>query len=516
MVELIVSSLALLVGGLLGAWAMKLRMQLHHGSAQEQAKRILGQAQQEKERLLNTAMMDAKAKQLSSQEELDREAKRHRDELSRYDKRLRGREAKLDERNQAIDLRERQLRQKERDTAQAEQKVGRSLNEAQISLQQAESELERIAGLTKLAAKEELTKKVLIEARGEIANRVQEIEKQALLESDARSQSALASAIQRFAGGFVSEKTISVVRLDSDEAKGRIIGREGRNIRSLEHATGVDVIIDDTPEVVVLSSFDPYRRKVAQLALERLVDDGRIHPARIEEVVDAVTDELDETIHQTGKKAFLELGLQGAHRELTRLVGLLELRNVNGQNLLSHGIETAFIAGLLASEIGLNALEARRAGILHDIGRCVPHSRSGSHTEVAADAAKRFGESKAVIAAIREHHDFTPSTSLGCILQSADLISKARPGARKDTLSDYINRLNEMEAISKSFEGVRDAFAIQAGTEVRVMVNYRQVSNAEALVLSRQIAARIEEDLNYPGEIRVAVIREARASEIAR
>lgn len=514
--DIVVAAGAAILGTATGAGIYRLWMQTTLGSHAEQAQRVLGAAEEEKERLLRAAEMDAKEQLLKVQEDFEREARQHREEVAVEEKRLRKRETRLESRSETLDKRDRRLRDKERAAQEAAQKAEALLKESKGRLDAAEAELERVGELTRAEARVALIQEIEDDARAEALVRVKEIEEQAVAEAEGLAQRVIAGAVQRFAGGFVSEKTISVVRLPSDEMKGRIIGREGRNIRALETATGVDIVIDDTPEVVILSAFDPYRREIARLALTRLIEDGRIHPSRIEEVVDTVSDEMEERLLHKGESVVLELGQQGFSRELLRLLGLAEFRVIQGQNLLTHLQETAMFAGMIAAEVGADAVGAQRAGLLHDLGRCVEHSVPGTHAGIAADLAKRHGERKSVVKAVREHHETTPRSTLGCILQAADLLSKARPGARRASADVALRRFEDMEKICRSFEGVEQAFAIQAGTEVRVMVNYNQVSEREALALSREIADRIEDDLSYPGEVRVSVIREARASVVAR
>ncbi len=515
MKEILVSLGAAFGGAVVGGVLYRLRMTATQGSLAEQGRRLAEEAKEERRRLIKEGEMSAKEELLRVQGRLDQEAKAQRSELGRSEQRLRDRETKLEARGESLEEREGKLRAKETAVQTAEKEARGALGEATERLRSAEGELERIGGLTRSEAREELVGEIAAAARAEAALQVREIEERAVEEAEQTAQRVIAGAVSRLAGGFVSEKTVRVVRLPGDEMKGRIIGREGRNIRAFENATGVDVVIDDTPEVVLLSAFSPLRRRVAQIALERLVEDGRIHPARIEEVVDAVNGEMDELLLADGEGAALELGLQGVHQELHRLLGQLKLRTLGGQNLLAHAIETASIAGALAAEIGADSVAARRAGLLHDIGRCVEHSMDGDHAEIGAEVARRHGERKAVVRAIREHHQRSPTTALGFILQAADLISRARPGARRDRIDGHLLRIEEMEGIATSFPGVMGACAIQAGTEVRVMVNCNKVSEGESLVLSREIADRIEGELPYPGEVRITVIREARASEIA-
>ena len=380
----------------------------------------------------------------------------------------------------------------------------------------AKRELERIAGLSAEQARDEIVRSLEDEARRLAASRAKRIEDEARREADERGKRIIAAAIQRFAGGFVAEKTVSVVELPNDEMKGRIIGREGRNIRAIEAATGVDVIIDDTPEVVVVSTFNPLRREIARLALERLITDGRIHPARIEEVVTQVKEELEEITQRVGEQAMFDLGLHGIHPELVKLVGKLRYRTINAQNLWNHSVETAVIAGLMAEELGFDPVLAKRAGLLHDVGKAVDHETPGPHWIVSAEQARRYGEKPEVVNAIRSYRDSEPPSLLAVLLQAADTMSKARPGARRELLETYIKRLTELERIPLGFKGVERAYALQAGREVHVLVDYQHVSDEEAILLSNDIARRIQDTLTYPGEVRVTVLRESRATEYAR
>ncbi len=510
-------AVALLCVGLgLGAAAAYLWAQSGAGSLKARAERLLAEAQAERERLLREAELDAKGERLRAQEAAEAAQRAQREELSGAERRLRQREAGLDKKAELVDARERDLRQHEGRLTEARADVERRLRAAEQAVAAAEAELARVGGLSREAAREELVRSVEDEARKVAAGRVRRVEDEARREAEERARSVVASAIQRLAGGYVAEKTVSVVELPSDEMKGRIIGREGRNIRAIEAATGVDVIIDDTPEVVVVSAFNPMRREVARLALERLVADGRIHPARIEEIVEQVSEEVEQQTVRAGEQASLELGLHGVHPELVRLVGKLRFRSVTGQNLWNHVMETAAIAGLIAEELGANPVLARRAGLLHDVGKAVDHEAPGHHAVVGAEQAQRYGEKPEVVSAIRHYHEEAPPTLLGVILQVADRLSRQRPGARREQYETHIKRLEELERLSLAFRGVSRAYALQAGREVRVIVDFSQISDDEAVLLSHDIARRIQDTLTYPGEVRVTVIREARATEIAR
>ncbi len=513
---LITVLIALALGGLAGAWITWVRIRAGHESVRAQAEHIMREAEIERDRLLKSAEVDAKATLLAGQEEHEKAQRRDREELAGGERRLRQREISLERKSEGLERKERDVKAREAQVEASEARARGQLQDAQERMQHAVRELERVAGLSREQAHAELVASLEADARGEAAMRIRRIEEEAKREANDRAVRIVAAAVQRLAGGYVSEKTVSVVELPSDDMKGRIIGREGRNIRALEQVTGADIIIDDTPEAVVVSAFDPMRREIARLALERLVDDGRIHPARIEEVVEQVAETLDEEVQRAGEQATFELGLHGLHPELVRLLGKLRFRNVNGQNLWNHSVETAFIAGLIASELGLDAPLAKRAGLLHDIGKAVDHEVEGNHAQVGAEQARRCGESAEVVRAIRHYHDSDPPSVLATIVQIADTLSRSRPGARRELIETYIKRMQDLERISLAFKGVQRAYAVQAGRELRVMVDFEQVSDDEAVLLSRDIARRIEDTLTYPGEVRITVIREARATELAR
>lgn len=516
MSDVVIALVGALVGVGLGAAGYWINLRITRGGIKAQADLLLQDARAERERVLRTAESESKGILLSMQKEHEQDVRKQREELSGVEKRLRHRETNVERKNELIERRERQLRKRELAVDTDEKRADKLVDDAEKRVQEATLELERVAGLSQDEARQRLLEAVEKRTREEAASRIKRIEDEAKREAHERANQIIATAIQRFAGEFVSEKTVSVVELPSDDMKGRIIGREGRNIRAIEAATGVDVVIDDTPEAVIVSGFNPVRREIAKLALERLVVDGRIHPARIEEVVEKVTEEVEQQVTKVGEQATFDLGLHGVHPELIRLVGKLKFRVVNGQNLWNHAVETGAILGMLSTELGLKPMLAKRAGLLHDIGKAVDHEVDGSHAHVAADLARRYGEKAEVVTAIREHHDAEPSSILGVLLQAADSLSKARPGARREALETYVKRLEDLERISLSFGGVERAYAIQAGTEVRVMVNFEQVTADSSLMLARDIARRIEDELTYPGEVRVTVVREARATDVAR
>jgi ribonuclease Y len=514
--DVVVPLLTLAGGVVAGGVAFWLWARVTLGGVQAQAEQIRAEAEKERERTLRDAELSTKEAKLEMQRRQERKVKKQRDNLAVEEKRLRQRETNVERKNELLDRRERELKKRETNAERIEAESRQKLEEAKERLTEASGELERVAGISKEEAQQRLVASVERDARQEAAQQLKRVEEETRKTAEERARSIIASAVQRFASDFVSEKTVSVVELPSDDMKGRIIGREGRNIRAIEAATGVDVIIDDTPEAVILSGFNPIRREVARRALERLVSDGRIHPARIEEVVEKTSEEMDQIVLRNGEQATFDLGLHGLHPELVRLVGKLKFRTANGQNLWNHSVETAAIAGMMAAELGLNAGLAKRAGLLHDIGKAVDHEVEGHHADVGADQARRFGEKKSVVQAVRCHHASESPDLLAVVVQAANRLSKARPGARRDLLETYVKRLEDLERISLGFKGVERAWAIQSGREVRVMVDYEAVSDDDAFMLSQDIARRIQDELTYPGEVRVSVIREARAIEIAR
>ncbi len=508
--------LALLGGAALGALGWWLRVRLTLGSVQAQAELVRAEAEREKERLIKEADLAAKEAQLDLQRKHEKKVKQQRENLAAQEKRLRQRETNVERKNELLERRERELKKRETGVEAVEADAQRALAQAQEKLAEATRELERLAGLSRDEARQKLVESVQEEARRQAATAVRRIEEETRKEGEERAKSIIATAIQRLAGDFVSEKTVSVVELPSDDMKGRIIGREGRNIRAIEAATGVDVIIDDTPEAVILSGFNPIRREVARRALEKLVADGRIHPARIEEVVEKATEEIEQVVQRAGEQATFDLGIQGLHPELIRLIGKLKFRSANGHNLWNHAVETGAIAGMMAAELGLNVALAKRAGLLHDVGKALEHEIEGHHADVGAEQVRRLGEKKEVVEAIQFHHASEQPSLLAVVVQAANRLSNARPGARRESLETYIKRLEDLERLSLGFKGVEKAFAIQSGREVRVLVNYEAISDEDAYMLSQDIARRIQDELTYPGEIRVTVVREARATEIAR
>ena len=480
------------------------------GNAESKAREIIDDAVKTAEAKKKESLLEIKEESIKNKNELEKETKERRAELQRYEKRVLSKEETLDKKAEAIEKREAGFAAKEEQLRQREAKV------EELSKQRVQ-ELERISGLTSEQAKEYLLKTVEEDVKHDTAKMIKELETQAKEEADKKAKEFVVTAIQRCAADHVAETTISVVQLPSDEMKGRIIGREGRNIRTLETLTGVELIIDDTPEAVVLSGFDPIRREVARIALEKLIVDGRIHPARIEEMVEKAQKEVDVMIREEGEAAALEVGVHGIHPELIKLLGRMKFRTSYGQNALKHSIEVAQLAGLLAGEIGLDVRVAKRAGLLHDIGKSIDHDVEGSHIQIGVDLCRKYKESATVINAVEAHHgDVEPETLIACVVQAADTISAARPGARRETLETYTNRLKQLEDITNQFKGVDKSFAIQAGREIRVMVVPEQVSDADMVLMARDIAKQIEYELEYPGQIKVNVIRESRVTDYAK
>ena len=480
------------------------------GNAENKAREIIDDAVKTAEAKKKESLLEIKEESIKNKNELERESKERRSELQRYEKRVLSKEEALDKRSEAIEKREASFTAKEEQLKQREKKVD------ELS-QQRVQELERISGLTSEQAKEYLLKTVEEDVKHDTAKMIKEMEAQAKEEADKKAKECVVTAIQRCAADHVAETTISVVQLPNDEMKGTIIGREARNIRTLETLTGVELIIDDTPEAVVLSGFDPIRREVARIALEKLIVDGRIHPARIEEMVEKAQKEVDSMIREEGESAALEVGVHGIHPELIKLLGRMKFRTSYGQNALKHSIEVAQLSGLLAGEIGLDVRVAKRAGLLHDIGKSIDHDVEGSHIQIGVDLCRKYKESATVINAVEAHHgDVEPESLIACVVQAADTISAARPGARRETLETYTNRLKQLEDIANQFKGVEKSFAIQAGREIRIMVVPEQVSDADMVLLARDIAKQVEFELEYPGQIKVNVIRESRVTDYAK
>jgi len=481
------------------------------------AEELIQNAKKEAENILKEATLQAKDYQLQVKLDFERETRDRKNEISQLEKRLLQKEDLLDRKTDALETRTQEFGRREKDLAELSKKLEAQQAELLDAVQKASENLERIAGVTAEQAKAELVEVVANEARLEAGKKIRSMDEEFKEEASQKARKMISLAVQRYAADYVTEHVVTAVPLPSEEMKGRIIGREGRNIRAFEAATGIDVIIDDTPEAVILSGFNPVRREVARIALTRLVQDGRIHPARIEETVEKVTKEVDELIREAGEQALFDLGLHGIHPELVKLIGKLKYRTSYGQNIYAHSLEVAFLCGMIASELGLNAKVAKRAGLLHDIGKAVDHEIEGPHALIGADLAKKYGESGRVVHAIAAHHeDESPQDVLPILVQAADALSGARPGARREMLANYLKRLEDLEKIAKSFAGVEKSYAIQAGREVRIIVDNQKIADDAATMLARDIAKKIETELSYPGQIRVTVIRETRAVEYAK
>ena len=480
------------------------------GNAESKARKIIDDALKTSETTKKESLLEVKEESIRIKNELEKETKERRVELQRYEKRVLSKEETVEKRSDSLEQRENKFMAKEEQLKQKETKV-EELNNQRVQ------ELERISGLTSEQAKEYLLKTVEDDVKHDTAIMIKEMENQAKEEAGKKAKDYIVTAIQKCAADHVAETTISVVQLPSDEMKGRIIGREGRNIRTLETMTGVELIIDDTPEAVVLSGFDPIRREVARIALERLIVDGRIHPARIEEMVEKAQKDVETMIREEGESVALEVGVHGIHPELIRLLGRMKFRTSYGQNALKHSFEVAQLSGLIAAEIGVDIRTAKRAGLLHDIGKSIDHEVEGSHIQIGVDLCRKYKESAIIINAVESHHgDVEPETLIACIVQAADAISAARPGARRETLETYTNRLKQLEDIANQFKGVDKSFAIQAGREIRIMVVPEHVSDDDIVLIARDISKQIEFELEYPGQIKVNVIRESRATDYAK
>ncbi len=513
----IIAIASLIAGIAFGYLLRKLITRKELQSSENLSVRIVEEAKKEADSIKKEAILQAKESLLKTKAEFEREARERKTELDKLEARLRSKEENQEKRidmmvqkESNIENREKGLQQKENSLHEKHERMNRILDEQK-------EKLEQIAGITSAEAKAQLIQAMEVEAKREAAILIRKAEEDAKRIADKKAQEIIAYSIQRYAGDFVAESTVSVVNLPTDEMKGRIIGREGRNIRAIEAATGVDLIIDDTPEAVVLSAFDPVRREVAKISLERLISDGRIHPGRIEDVVRKVQSEVDKLIQETGERTSFDVGAHDIHPEIITLLGKLKYRSSFSQNVLQHSIEVAYLAGIIASELGLDVKEAKRAGLLHDIGKAVDHKLEGTHAGLGADYAKRFGEPERIVEAIATHHDDGRNNNLlGVLVQVADTLSAARPGARREMLETYVKRLQELEGIAKSFNGVESCFAIQAGREIRILVQNERISDDESIILAKDIAKKIESELTYPGQIKVTVIRETRVTDFAR
>jgi ribonuclease Y len=519
MIAIVVLSI-LVVGLMFVVFALLSKKKYAEDRAREAAAKadeILQSARKEAENTLKEAALQAKDYQLQVKLDFERETRERKNEISQLEKRLLQKEDVLDRKTEGLEARVQEFGKKEKELAEMEHRLERRNTELQEMIHGAKENLERVAGVTAEQAKAELVEMVTDEAKLEAGKKIRVIDEEFREEAGQKARKMISLAVQRYAADYVAERVVTAVPLPSEEMKGRIIGREGRNIRAFESVTGIDVIIDDTPEAVILSGFNPVRREVARIALSRLVQDGRIHPARIEETVEKVTKEVEEIIREAGEQALFDLGLHGLHPELVKLIGKLKYRTSYGQNIYTHSLEVAFLCGMIASELGLSAKIAKRAGLLHDIGKAVDHEVDGPHALIGADLCKKYGEPGRVIHAIAAHHeDESPRDVLPILVQASDALSGARPGARREILANYLKRLEDLEKIAQSFAGVEKSYAIQAGREVRIIVDNHKISDDVATMLARDIANKVEAELSYPGQIRVTVIRETRAVEYAR
>ena len=486
-------------------------------SAEEAAQQILDEAKKEGSVIKREAQVQAKDTILQAKGEVEQEINERRKEIQQVERRLQGRDEALEKRSEALADREDGLNRREQSLKSKADSQQKKEQEYDGLIDQTRQKLEQIAGLSRDEAKQVLVDQMTDEARQDASRRIMAVEEEAREEATRRARKIISIAIERLSGEFVSERTASVIHLPSDDMKGRIIGREGRNIRAFEAATGVDLVIDDTPETVLVSSHSPIRREITRVALERLISDGRINPGRIEEVVKKAEGEVEESVREAGQRAVLELGINGVHPEIVKLIGMLKYRYSYGQNVLMHSIETAYICGIIAAELGLNEKQAKRSGLLHDIGKAVSHEIEGSHAIIGGEVARKYGESAKIVNAIAAHHEeVRAETVLAPIVDAADALSGARPGARREVLESYVKRLEDLERISSSFNGVEKSFAVQAGREVRIMVNPGSVSDGDASSIAREVAKQIESEMTYPGQIKVTVIRESRSTEYAR
>ena len=486
-------------------------------AARAQAEEITKEAQTRSQLVVKEAELKAKDIVVGAKADAEREMRDRRREIAAIEQKLEAREETFEKRQEAFERREADLNRRDQSLRSREKALTDKEEVLQAHIDEARTKLEAVAGLTREEAKRSLMDEMIGQARTDAAKHIRIVEEEAREEADRRAKRVVAIAIERLAGEFVAERTVSVLALPNDEMKGRIIGREGRNIRAIEAATGVDIIIDDTPEAVVISCHNPIRREIARVALQQLISDGRIHPGRIEEVVRKAEQQVEESIREAGQRAIIEVGVHGIHPELVKLLGMLKYRYSYAQNVLMHSIEAAFICGAMAAELGLNEKQARRAALLHDIGKALTHEVEGSHALIGGEIARKYGESAKIVNAIAAHHEEVKAeTILAPLVDAADALSGARPGARREVLESYVKRLEDLETIAKSFKGVEKCFAVQAGREMRVIVEPTQISDEETSMLARDVARKIETDMTYPGQIRVTVIRETRATELAK
>ncbi len=514
----IVAVVALSAGfGFLLDWLRRQQTRQQAQTNEETAQRVLREAKAEADTVRKEAEIKAKEIVLQAKGDAEKESRERRRELQQLERRFGAREESLDKRAEQIETREVDAAKREQALRQQDRAAAEREEECRRVIEETRQQLERVAGLTREEAKRSLIEQMVDEARHEAAKHIRLIEEEARAEADRKGKKIITIAIERLAGEFIAERTVSVVHLPSDEMKGRIIGREGRNIRAIEAATGVDLIVDDTPEAVIVSCHNPIRREIARIALERLISDGRIHPGRVEEVVRKAEHEVEESVREAGQKAIFEVGIHGVHPEIVKLLGMLKYRYSYAQNVLMHSIEAAFICGAMAAELGLNEKQARRAALLHDIGKALTHEVEGSHAIIGADIARKYGESAKIVNAIAAHHEEVKAeTILAPLVDAADALSGARPGARREMLESYVKRLEDLERISNSFKGVEKSFAVQAGREIRIIVEPRAVNDDQVSALAQEVARKIESEMTYPGQIKVTVIRETRASEMAK
>ena len=516
--EIIFFALGGVIFGLIIGFFVRKRLdEKRFGSIRDYSRRIINEAHRKSKTIRKEAMIRAKDSLYKLKVDFEKESNEKKEQLHSLERRLFNKEENLDKKLEQYEARELELDKREKRISQIEESIEKKENDYNALLAEQRGELERLAGISSSEAKELLIGRMEEEAKVEAAKLIRRVEGEAREKSQKKAQEILSLAIKRYAGDYATERTVSVVNLPNEEMKGRIIGREGRNIRAIEAATGIDLIIDDTPEAVILSGFNPIRREVAKVALERLIDDGRIHPARIEEIVEKVDKEIELSIKEAGEQATFDVGVHGINSELIKLIGRLKYRSSYAQNVLQHSREVAFLCGVMASELGLNVKRAKRAGLLHDIGKAVDHEVEGPHAIIGADLAKKYGESNEVVHCIAAHHeDIPPETAIAVLVQAADTLSGARPGARQEMLESYVKRLEDLERIATSFKGVGKSYAIQAGREIRIMVESEVIDDDNSFIICRDIAKKIEKELSYPGQIKVTVIRETRAVDYAR
>jgi ribonucrease Y len=517
LMNIVLVFIALLAGLGVGVLVVRVISKKKLESSESLSARIVDEAKKEADNIKKESILQAKENLLKAKTEFEKESKERKQDLDSLEKRIRSKEENLDKRLDGLSQKENQIEGREKNLVNRENQLNEKHEKLRRLVEEQREKLERIAGISSEEAKNQLIQTMESEAKREAAASIRKIEEETKRQADKAAKEIIAYAVQRYSGEYVGENAVSVVNLPSDEMKGRIIGREGRNIRAIEAATGIDLIVDDTPEAVVLSSFDPIRREVARLSLERLISDGRIHPGRIEDIVKKVRAEVDNIIRDTGERISFDVGVHDLHPEIINLLGSLKYRTSFSQNVLQHSIEVAHLTGMMAAELKMNIKEAKRAGLLHDIGKAIDHKVEGTHASIGADYARRFGETARIVQAIATHHDDgRTNTLLGVLVQAADSLSAARPGARREMMESYVKRLEELESIANSFSGVDKCYAIQAGREIRILVENEKISDNDAVMLCRDIIKKIESDLTYPGQIKVTVIRETRVSDFAK